>query len=100
MPLLDPGALQPWPLGTVAKPERVRRELTTPTPSTAAGIYVVIYRTDKGGIAGTSNSHLFFAHMLFQFSHGETQHQSHAIHFNICLICKAETTIFDSSTKG
>ena len=53
-------------------------------------LYVVVYKTDKGGIAGTNNSHLFFAHKLFEFSHdyfnilicGEAHHQSGTIHFN------------------
>jgi hypothetical protein len=47
-------------------------------------LYVVVYKTDKGGIAGTNNSHLFFAHKLFEFSRhylnilicGEAHHQS------------------------
>jgi hypothetical protein len=58
-------------------------------------LYVVVYKTDKGGIAGTNNSHLFFAHKLFEFSHdylnilicGEAHHQSCTIHFDIRLIC-------------
>jgi hypothetical protein len=41
-------------------------------------LYVVVYKTDKGGIAGTNNSHLLFAHKPFEFSHD---------YFNILLIC-------------
>ena len=39
--------------------------------------YVVIYKTDKRDIANTNDSHLFFVHKLFEFSHD---------HFNIRLI--------------
>jgi hypothetical protein len=51
-----------------------------------------VYKTDKRDIAGTNNSHLFFAHKLFEFSHdhfnillicGEAHHQSRAIHYSI-----------------
>ena len=28
-------------------------------------LYVVVYKTDKGGIAGTNNSYLLFAHKPF-----------------------------------
>jgi hypothetical protein len=66
-------------------------------------LYVVVHKTDKGGIAGTNNSHLFFAHKLFEFSHdylnilicGEAHHQSRTIYFQHPPHLHVETTILD-----